>query len=114
MSDDAERRIEAAAAQAARQKEAREFLEGLTKNDEILRPVRNPEAYVMREKARGAASRGELPRNDCRHPFQYLQQYTDDDPAVQRRGRPVNLFACGVCGMLLWLVDPWGESKADE
>lgn len=110
---DAESRIEAAARQAARQKETKEFLESLTKNDELVKPIRNPEAWALREKARGAASRGELARTDCPHPFQYLQQYMDDDPAVLRRGNPVNLFACGVCGVLLWLVDPWGEAKVD-
>lgn len=113
MDDETERRIEAARAEQQRQKETKEFLDSLTKNDELVRPIYNPEAWALRDKARAAASRGELPKVDCRHPFSYLQQYEDDDPSVKRKGLPVNLFMCGVCGMPLWLVDPHGEVKAD-
>jgi len=114
MSDEADRRIEEAAAGAARQRETREFLEGLTKNDELVRPIYNPEAFVMREKFRGQAGRGELKRTECRHPLQYVQQYIDDDPAIKRAGRPVNLYECGVCHLPLWMVDPWGQPVPDN
>jgi len=111
---DAEARIEAAAQEAARQKQTQEFLQGLTKNDELVRPIYNPEAFVFREKYRGQASRGELKRTECRHPLQYVQQYIDDDPAIKREGRPVNLYECGVCHMPLWMVDPWGSPVPDN
>lgn len=111
--EEADRRIEAAAQEAARAKSTQEFLSGLTKNDELVRPIYNPEAFVMREKFRGQASRGELPRTECKHPLPYLQQYIDDDPLVKRNGRPVNLYECGVCHTPLWMVDPWGEPIGD-
>lgn len=111
--DEVERRIEEARQQAARQKETEEFLKGLTSDDELLRPIYNPEAWVMRDKAKAAASRGEIKQPGCRHPLRYIQQYVDDDPSVQRRGNEVNLFACGVCGCLLWFVDPWGSAVSD-
>ena len=113
MSEESDRRIEQAAADARRTSETKEFLEGLTKDTELVKPIYNPEAFVMREKLRGQARRGELKPTNCQHPFQYLQQYTDDDPAVQRRGLPVNLFECGVCHMLFWLVDPFGNTVPD-
>lgn len=117
MNEEAERRIEEARKDAARQKQAREFLESLTADTEMVKPVYNPEAYVMREKFTGAANRGELPRKNCHHPMQYLQQYVDDVSERGGRpdltGKPVNLFICGVCEMPLWLVDPWGEVVND-
>lgn len=112
--EEAELRIEAARQQAERQKQTKEFLEGLTKNDELVRPVRNPEAFVLREKYRGAATRGDLTRTGCAHPLSSLQQYVDDDPVVGRNGRPVNLFVCGVCSLPIWMVDPWGEPISDQ
>jgi hypothetical protein len=113
-SEEADRRIEEAAAQAQRQKEAKEFLEGLTKDDELVRPVYNPEAFVMREKLRGQASRGEIRQRECEHPQAYIQQYQDDDPLVARRGAMVNLYQCGVCHTHLWLVDAWGKTAGDR
>lgn len=113
MSEEADRRIEEARRQARRQKETAEFLESLKPGDELLRRVVNPEAWALRNKAQGAANRGEYPRKNCQHPFALLQQYQDDDPSVKRRGLPVNLFECGQCGTLLWLVDPYGEVKGD-
>lgn len=117
MSDEVERRIEAAAQEAARQKQAKEFLDSLTKDTELVKPIYNPEAYVMREKFIGAAKRGELPRTDCDHPLNYMQQYVDDDGQRGGRpdlvGKPVNLFICGICTTPLWLVDPWGEVVND-
>lgn len=113
MSDDVERRLAEAAEEAERQKQTKEFLEGLTKNDEILRPIYNPEAWVMRDKAKGAALRGELPRSECKHSLQYMHQYHDEDPSVARKGNPVNLYACDLCGALLWFVDAWGTPVAD-
>lgn len=114
MSDDVEKRIEAARQEADRQKQTREFLDSLKPGDETVRHIHNPEAFVMREKARGQASRGELLRSGCTHPLAYIQQYVDDDPLVVRKGNPVNLFVCGVCGMLLWFADPWGNPVSDD
>lgn len=117
MNEEAERRIEEARREAARQKQAQEFLESLTKDSELVKPIYNPEAYVMREKFTGAANRGELRRTNCNHPMQYLQQYVDDDSQRGGRpdltGKPVNLFICGVCELPLWLVDPWGAVVND-
>lgn len=114
MNDETEKRIEAARAVAERESQTQEFLASLTKNDTLVKPVYNPEAYVMREKFRGQANRGELQRTDCRHPLAYIQQYIDDDPLVQRAGRPVNLFVCGVCEMPIWFCDPWGDPLGDS
>ena len=113
MNDDLEKRLEEARKIGEREKQTREFLESLTKDDEIVRPIYNPEAFVMREKAIGAAGRGEIKRTDCRHPLEYLQQYVDDDPAVGRYGKALNLFECGVCHIPIWYVDPWGVPLAD-
>lgn len=113
MNEDAERRIEEARKQAQRQKDTAEFLQSLKPGDETLRRIVNPEAWAMRNKAQGAANRGDYPKTGCPHPFSFIQQYQDDDPSVKRRGLPVNLFECGQCGTLLWLVDPYGEVKAD-
>lgn len=114
MNEEAERRIEEAAAEQRRAKQAKEFMESLTANDTLIKPIYNPEAFVFREKLRGAATRGDLKRTACRHPLAYLQQYIDDDPAVTRDGKPVNLFECGVCHTALWLVDPWGDPIGDS
>lgn len=114
MSEEVERRIEEARQQTQRQRQTDEFLKSLTRNDELVRPIVNPEAFVMREKFRGSANRGELKRTGCRHPLERLQQYLDDDPLVARSGRPVNLFECGVCHLVLWLVDPWGDAVSDD
>jgi len=111
--DEVEKKIEAARIESERQKQTKEFLESLKKGDDLVKPIYNPEAFVMREKAKGAAARGEIKKNNCRHPDAYLQQYLDTDPSTQRRGLPTNLYVCGVCNMLLWLVDPWGTPKPD-
>jgi hypothetical protein len=115
--DETERRIEAARAAGERARETAEFLAGLTKDDEVLRPIYNPEAFVFRDKAKGAAARGELPRTACRHPLDAIQMYVDDDSSRGGRpglsGRMVNLFECGACHTPLWLVDPWGETVGD-
>lgn len=113
MSDEVERRLEAARQAAVRQKETQEFVDSLTKDTELLKPIYNPEAWVIRDKAKSAATRGELVRTDCRHPIAYLQQFVDEDPSRKRDGKAVNLFECGVCHMCLWLVDPWGEAVGD-
>ncbi len=113
MDEDVEKRLEAAKANAERQAEAAEFLQSLKPGDTIAKPVIDPQAYHFRSKLRGAAERGELTRTDCQHPFEYLQQYIDEDPKTTRYRRPVNLFECGVCHLKLWLVDPWGKPKAD-
>lgn len=111
--DDAQKRIEAAAQEGKREKETAEFLRGLTSNDEILRPIYNPEAWVMRDKLKAAATRGELKKTGCRHPLADLRQFVDDDPSAKREGRPANLFECGQCHMIVWFVDPWGDPLGD-
>ena len=113
MNEDAERRIEEARKAAQRQKETDEFLQSLTKNDELVKPIYNPEAWALRNQAQGAANRGEYPKKDCKHPFAYLEQYVDTDPSVKRKELPTNLFECTVCHSLLWLVDPYGNVKSD-
>ena len=112
-SEEVDRRVEAAKADAVRVEETAEFLRGLKPGDETLRPIYNPEAYVFRSKARAAAKRGELKRNECRHPDQYLRQYVDFDPGRKRDGRPCNLYECGICHQSLWMVDAWGKDKPD-
>lgn len=109
-----ERRIEVARAESQRSRNAAEFLAGLTKNDEMVKPIYNPEAYVFREKFRGAANRGELQKSGCRHPINAITQYIDEDPKIARNGNPVNLFECGICHLPIWWVDPWGEPITDN
>lgn len=113
-STEVDKRIELAAAEGRRAKETHEFLSSLTKNDEILKPIRNPEAFVLRDKAKAAAKRGDVPRTKCNHPFSSLNQYIDEDPLARRHGQALNLFECGICHLLLWLVDPWGDDKLDS
>lgn len=112
--DEVERRIEEAAQKAAREKETAEFVAGLTKNDETLKPIYNPEAWVMRDKARSQALNGKVQKTGCRHPLALLKQYVDEDPSLKRHGNPVNLFECGVCHTPIWFVDPWGEALSDD
>lgn len=114
MDSDAEKRIEAAAQEAARTKANAEFLAGLTKNDELVKPVYNPEAFVMREKYRGAANRGVMKRSECKHPLTRIFQFVDTDPAVLRNDNGVNLFECSICHTPIWFVDPWGEPISDS
>lgn len=111
--DEVDRRIEEARQKAERTKETNEFLQSLKPGDEVLKPVYNPEAWIMRDKLKAAALRGELVKTDCRHPDAYLQQYLDTDPSTMRRELPTNLYECGICHMILWMVDPWGVPKSD-
>lgn len=113
-SEEQDRRFEAAAASAKHAKETADFLSSLTKNDTLVKPIYNPEAWVIRSKYRGAAERADLERTQCRHPLHLLQQFIDEEPSRPRDGNPVNLFVCGVCEMPLWLVDPWGEAVSDD
>jgi len=114
VSEEADKRIEAARVDAQRAKETEEFLKGLKKGDSTVKAIHNPEAWVMRDKAKGAAARGEMSRQmDCPHPIEYMQQYFDDDPGVKRSGKDLNLFVCAQCGCLLWIVDPFGKVAAD-
>lgn len=113
MSDDVEYRIESARLEAERERQTREFMQSLTKNDEIVRPVYNPEAFVLREKFKGMAARGEMRRTQCKHPIERLQQFEDSDPTVARRGKLLNLWQCGLCEMPLWLRDPFGADVGD-
>ena len=110
---DEEERIDRAVEAGKRAKETAEFLQSLTKNDEILRPIYNPEAWVMRDKLASAAHRGELTKTGCRHPLAELRQFIDDDPSQKRDGRPTNLFECSQCHMIVWFVDPWGAPLGD-
>lgn len=114
MSEEADKRIAAAAAEGERAKQTKDFLEGLTKNDSLIKPIYNPEAFVMREKYRGAANRGTMPRSKCKHPLGTILQYEDTDPSVIRNATGVNLFECGVCHTPIWFVDPWGEPISDQ
>lgn len=111
--DETERRIAAAAAQAERQKQTSEFLQDIKSGSELLRPIRNPEAFIMREKYRGAANRNDLIPTNCSHPVSRLGQFIDDDPLRKRDGHYINLFECGICHMPIWFVDPWGEPIGD-
>jgi hypothetical protein len=116
MTDEAERRIEAARVEAQRAKDNADFLASLKTGDSTVRHIQNPEAFVMREKYIGAANRNEFEQSqrDCSHPLAYLQQFVDDDPLMRREGRPVNLFACGVCHLPIWFSDPWGRPLSDD
>lgn len=95
-------------------KETEEFVQSLKPGDEIVKPIYNPEAFVLRDQLRSAANRGSLPRTACRHPLANIVQMQDQDPSVKRRGNDVNLFICGVCDMHLWLTDPWGTPISDS
>lgn len=83
------------------------------KNTDFVKNITNPRAWIMRDKARAAAGRGEYPRKGCPHPVEMMEQYIDDDSGVDRRQRPLNLFECGLCHSLLWLVDPYGQEAQD-
>ncbi|MDE2101186.1 MAG: hypothetical protein KGL39_28330, partial [Patescibacteria group bacterium] len=108
---EAQDRIEAAARAA---KERDEFIASLGPNDEIVKPIYNPEAWIIRDKAKAAASRGEILPGKCPHPLTHIRQVVDSDPAIRRKDRPVNLFRCELCDMPCWLVSPWGEPLGDN
>lgn len=83
------------------------------KNTEFLKNIANPEAFVLRSKARAAAGRDEYKQTGCPHPFAAIEQYIDFDPGVKRNEMPCNLFECSLCHTLLWLVDPYGNEVPD-
>ncbi len=95
------------------QTDMQNFLAGLTKDDQVLRHIPNPEAHLLREKAYLAAQAREYPRKGCPHPISAIEQYLDDDPSAHRESRPTNLFECSICHSLLWLVSPYGEAASD-
>lgn len=97
----------------ADQKQTQEFLNSL-KGEDTIKPIYNPEAFVLRSKAKAAAERGEIQKSGCPHPISQIEQYMDDDPLRKREGKMVNLFECGACHMLFWLVDPWGDPVSDR
>jgi len=109
-----EKKLEEERQRKIREEEAAEFLRSLSPNDDLVKPIYNPEAYVVRDKARAAASRGDMPRTQCTHPLWQIKQFVDYDPAVNRKDRPLNLFECQVCHTPLWLVDPWGKMVGDQ
>jgi hypothetical protein len=83
------------------------------KGTEFVKPITNPQAWIMRDKARAAAARGEYPNNGCPHPVALMNQYVDDDLTVGRKGEELNVFECGLCHSILWLVDPYGNEAQD-
>lgn len=113
-SDDVEKRILAARAEEQHKKDTAEFLLSLGPNDELVRPIHNPEAFIMRNKARAAAARGEITKPGCTHPLYAIKQFIDQDPTIKRRNQPLNLFECTICSMILWLTDPWGDEVSDD
>lgn len=116
MTDETEQRIEAARLEAQRTKDNADFLASLKTGDSTVKHIQNPEAFIMREKYIGAAGRNQFTaqQRECSHPLAYLQQFVDDDPLLHREGRPVNLFACGVCHLPVWFSDPWGRPLSDD
>lgn len=112
--EDADRRLEAARQATTRQVETADFLKSLTKNDDLVKPIYNPEAWIARDQARSAATRGDIQPSGCTHPMAHLKQFVDDDPAVGRYGTPLNLFSCGACHTLIWFTDPWGTALSDN
>lgn len=112
--NEVETRIEAARAAAKAEQDRLEFATSLTKNDTLLKNINNPQAFIMRDKASAAAARGEYPDSGCPHPVRLMNQFVDEDPGTHRSGRELNLFECGLCHALLWLVDPYGREAMDE
>lgn len=84
------------------------------KGTEMVKPIRNPQAFILRSNAAAGAARGEYPNKECPHPIEMVEQYVDEDPAAKRKGRALNLFECTLCHSLLWLVDPYGNEALDE
>src|SRR4051812_44773460 len=85
------------------------------KNTTVLRHVHNPEAMIMWDSAIASAKRGEymLRGLECPHPISSMRQFEDAEVEVNRKGRPTNLWQCGICNSLLALVDPYGRRGSD-
>lgn len=79
--------------------------------DIIIRPISNPEADTLRKMEIGRAKDGRLPKSPCPHPASAVELYVDEEPG--RAGRPTNLFHCGICKNLLFLVDAHGQTASD-
>jgi len=70
----------------------------------------NPDAQLMRKTEVLAAK--DRPATECPHPLNAVQQFIDDRPGEP--DLPVNLWQCGVCKSLIWLVDAHGKAVADQ
>jgi hypothetical protein len=76
---------------------------------EIVKQVRNPDVWILRNQELARARKAPPP--SCPHPFSALEQFVDEEPG--RAGRPTNLFSCRICHSILWLSDAWGKEAAD-
>lgn len=113
MSDEIKRQVEAARQEEKIRKDTTEFFTSLGPNDEMIKPIYSPEAFIFRSKAKTAAAAGEVVKPNCTHPLAYIHQYFDEEKTLGRN-KPVNLFECGRCHCILWLRDPWGDDVGDR
>lgn len=80
---------------------------------DIISHIGDPDPVILRDKDLAAALDGRMPPNACPHPMSAMEQFVDEEPGRARSGRPTNLFQCGVCHRLLWLVDAFGKPAAE-
>jgi hypothetical protein len=80
---------------------------------DIVTHIGNPDPIILRDQAIAAALDGRKQATACPHPISAIEQFVDEEPGRERYARPTNLFQCGVCRELLYLVDPFGRPAAE-
>jgi hypothetical protein len=78
-----------------------------------LKYLNSPDAEIIRARESARAKAGAVPVTGCPHPVSAIDWVIEDNGQVNRNGRPLNLFVCGVCGGLLRLVDFNGVEAKD-
>lgn len=72
--------------------------------DDVLKEVKDPEPWVLRDQWVAKANRGQVPYTDCEHPMSAIEATWDTI-----RDQPANIFICRACGFPLFLTDPVGK-----
>ena len=80
---------------------------------DIIKHINSPDGSIIRAREAARAKAGEVPNVGCPHPVSAIEWVVDDDGRVDRNGKPLNLFVCGVCNGLLRLVDFNGREAQD-
>lgn len=82
-------------------------------DSEIFKHIPNPEPSTERRLAKIRAKAGEIPPNQalCPHPISAAGQFMDERPG--RSPVHTNLFQCGVCKAMMFLVDGSGKEASD-
>lgn len=82
-------------------------------DSEIFKHIPNPEPSTERRLAKIRAKAGEMPATQqaCPHPISAAMQLVDEK--LGRAQIQTNLFQCGVCRAMMFLVDGTGKEASD-